>query len=140
MKLKLDEKSSHSEDLLERLAKILPSLNLDEDKDTKDVVDVIAEYLSCLWKHTREVLINQYGQGGFDSLRKELVVTVPAVWSERAKDKTIQAVEKAKFDTQKISIVTEPEAAVVYTLKGIMESSQKSEVSVSDMNLPLFPI
>lgn len=63
---------------------------------------------------------NQYQAALFESLPKELIVTVPAVWSERAKDLTLKAVSKADFGAQKTWIVTEPEVAAVYALRDMM--------------------
>ena len=81
-----------------------------------------------MWK----TLSNQYGEDLFETLTKELVVTVPAVWSERAKDQTLKAVTKAKWAASKISLVTEPEAAAIYTLKWMTEGANKQQVCVGD--------
>jgi molecular chaperone DnaK (HSP70) len=67
-----------------------------------------------------------------ETLDKQLVVTVPAVWSERAKDQTLKAVTKAKWAASKISLVSEPEAAAIYTLKGMTEGANRAEVRVGD--------
>jgi molecular chaperone DnaK (HSP70) len=67
-----------------------------------------------------------------ETLTKDLVVTVPAVWSERAKDQTLKAVTKSKWGASKISLVTEPEAAAIYTLKWMTEGANKEEVKIDD--------
>lgn len=145
MKLKLDEKLKKSKQLkllLAFLSSQMGGLNLDsDDSDEEDgppdypgksSVDVVSDYLTELRKSFYEGLTKQYGQVLLSTLRKELVVTVPAVWSERAKDLTLKAVKNAGFGAQTISLVTEPEAAAVYTLKGMTEGANKDDVRVGD--------
>jgi molecular chaperone DnaK (HSP70) len=141
MKLKLDERLKRSKQmtmLLKFLAG-LESLSIDdldsEDEEEppeypgKSPVEVVADYLSEVRKHAWSKLEVKYGTL-FKTLTKELVITVPAVWSERAKDLTLKAVTKAQFDVSKISIVTEPEAAAVYTLKYMAQ--QQDQVRTND--------
>jgi hypothetical protein len=51
---------------------------------------------------------------------KEYVLSVPAIWSDLAKDRTLRCAFDAGFgvrgDTSSIRLVTEPEAAAVYTI------------------------
>ena len=69
----------------------------------------------------------------FRTLDKELVVTVPAVWSERAREMTRRAVESASFSAQKISLISEPEAAAIYSLKSLVDRTQRSDVKIGDV-------
>jgi hypothetical protein len=145
MKLKLDEKMKGSRQfqlLLRFLSASMGGLSMDDmldmpDEDGppeypgKDPVDVVADYLTLVREHAWKEMGQLYGPTMLDSMNKELVVTVPAVWSERAKDLTIKAVMRANWDA-KISMVTEPEAAAVYTLKGMMEGVSKEDVKVGD--------
>lgn len=148
MKLKLDTKLKRSKQLkllLALLTQSVEGLNLDEsdgEEDPEDAppeypgksaVDIVADYLAEVRKHIWKGIADQYGQALFNSISKELVVTVPAVWSERAKDLTLKAVGRADFDATTISIVTEPEAAAVYTLRGMKEGVNKADVKVGDM-------
>lgn len=148
MKLKLDTKLKHSKQLkllLALLTQSVAGLNLDESDDEQDpedappeypgksAVEIVADYLTEVRKHIWKGIAVQYGEALFASLPKELIVTVPAVWSERAKDLTLKAVGKAKFDAKSISIVTEPEAAAVYTLRGMKEGANRADVKVGDM-------
>jgi len=147
MKLKLDERLKKSKQLKMLLAFLTSSfdgLDLDDDSDSnkedgppdypgKDPVDVVADYLTEVRKHVYKELAELYGEALLGSLRKELVITVPAVWSERAKDLTLKAVSKAKFDAFKMSLVTEPEAAAIYTLKGMKEGPGKDQIQVGDV-------
>lgn len=46
----------------------------------------------------------------------ETILTVPAVWSDKAKSDTLQCAHRAHFGPlDKIRMITEPEAAAVYT-------------------------
>jgi molecular chaperone DnaK (HSP70) len=54
----------------------------------------------------------------------ETILTVPAVWSEKAKSDTIQCAHRAGFgELDKIRIITEPEAAAVYTFHQVRRRS-----------------
>jgi hypothetical protein len=143
MKLRLDEhlkKSKQLKLLLAFLSSSLGDLNLgDSDSEDEDgppdypgrgPVDMVGDFLTEVRKHVWGELTSTYGEPTLKTLTKELVITVPAVWSERAKDLTLKAVTKAKFDAEKISMVTEPEAAAIYTLKGMTEGANKEEIKV----------
>ncbi|KAH7141116.1 hypothetical protein EDB81DRAFT_692772 [Dactylonectria macrodidyma] len=153
MKLKLDEKMKGSANfrlLLAFLTSNMGGLDLDDviDGDNsppeypgKSPVDLVADYLSRVREHTWKHLETEYGPAMLDSMKKELVVTVPAVWSERAKDQTLKAVQRANFIGPKgqICMVTEPEAAAIYTLKsmaemiGMMRGSNSADLEVGDV-------
>ena len=145
MKLKLDEQMKGSLNfrlLLAFLTSNMEGLDLDDVMDGgdgppeypgKSPVDLVADYLSRVREHAWKDLEAQYGASTFESMKKELVVTVPAVWSERAKDQTMKAVNRAKFQASKISLVTEPEAAAIYTLKTMMEGANRTELQVGDV-------
>ncbi|RAL59449.1 hypothetical protein DID88_006822 [Monilinia fructigena] len=52
--------------------------------------------------------------------KSSFVLTCPAVWSDAAKNTTLQAAERAGMgDKSAIQMISEPEAAAVYTLKAI---------------------
>lgn len=56
----------------------------------------------------------------------QFVLTVPAVWSDSAKNATLQAAERAGMGSIKeLKIISEPEAAALYTLKTIQSASVK---------------
>lgn len=55
------------------------------------------------------------GAGNFESMRFEYVITVPAIWSDQAKDLTKFCAKKAGIGDAKL--ITEPEAAMVHVLK-----------------------
>jgi len=144
MKLKLDERLKKSKQLKMLLAFLrfdgLEGLDINDsgsddedgppDYPGKEPVEIVADYLTEVRKHVFQELAQIYDGGLFEILQKELVVTVPAVWSEKAKDLTLKAVTKAKFDVSKISLVTEPEAAAIYTLKDMKEGPGQDQIQV----------
>ncbi|KAH8678766.1 hypothetical protein BGZ60DRAFT_401802 [Tricladium varicosporioides] len=146
MKLKLDERLRKSKQLKMLLAFLrfdgLEGLDLNDSGDDEDdgppdypgkePVEVVADYLTEVRKHVYTELSGVYNGGLFDSLNKELVVTVPAVWSEKAKDLTLKAVTKAQFNVNKISLVTEPEAAAIYTLMDMKEGPGQDQIQIGD--------
>jgi hypothetical protein len=142
MKLQLDEKSTGStplDELIEFLTRVkgLESTHRDDAPPAypghsgKSSVDIIGDYLSKVRETTYKEMTKSYGEKLLGSMSKELVITVPAVWSERAKDLTYKAVSRAGFGANKIMMVTEPEAAAVYTLKGMAEGVSKADIKVS---------
>jgi molecular chaperone DnaK (HSP70) len=147
MKLRLDDrfkKSRQLQLLIAFLTSGIDGINLDDLEagdggddespggSSKDPVDVAADYLTEVRKWVWTELEKQHGEGLFSTLTKELVVTVPAVWSERAKDQTLKAVTKSGWETTKVSLVTEPEAAAIYTLKWMTTGANKEHVHVGD--------
>jgi len=56
----------------------------------------------------------------------QFVLTVPAVWSDSAKNATLQAAERAGMgNIHDLKLISEPEAAAVYTLRAIQPNHLK---------------
>jgi molecular chaperone DnaK (HSP70) len=78
------------------------------------------DYLTVLIKHLKYTLEQKLGSGILRSVPLEFVLTVPAIWSEVAKQKTLNACQKAGLDTKtSVTLVSEPEAAAIYTLHSL---------------------
>lgn len=78
---------------------------------------VIVDYLRCFHNHIIRMLKSTIGHV-FDNMPIEFVITVPAMWSDKAKAKTLECAEKAGFgDASKIRIISEPEAAAIHSLR-----------------------
>ncbi|KAM3074312.1 hypothetical protein ACMFMF_006328 [Clarireedia jacksonii] len=76
-----------------------------------------------------ETLTRRYGESFMSSTKVEFVLTCPAVWSDAAKNTTLQAAERAGMGSKAdIQMISEPEAAAVYTLKAI----QPNHLSAGD--------
>ncbi|OOF96507.1 hypothetical protein ASPCADRAFT_145022 [Aspergillus carbonarius ITEM 5010] len=79
--------------------------------------EVVTDYLRALREHILKMLENKIGST-FDSKSLEYVITVPAIWSEKAKMATLSCAKNAGFgETSEIRIVSEPEAAAIHTLR-----------------------
>ncbi|KAL4789568.1 actin-like ATPase domain-containing protein [Aspergillus venezuelensis] len=104
VKLLLDEK----QELLRRLR--------------KDAVQVTADFLRQIIGQTQEVLHRRLGVK-MQELDLQYVLTMPAVWSDKAKDATMRAVVQAGVDMKSITLVSEPEAAALYSLRGTLPNS-----------------
>jgi hypothetical protein len=82
----------------------------------KSVDDVVFDYLTKLLKHAKTRL-EAIGYHEGDNVH--LTCTVPAMWSIRAKRRTINAAEKARREVgfslgKSVSLCSEPEAATAY--------------------------
>ncbi|KAF1979396.1 actin-like ATPase domain-containing protein [Bimuria novae-zelandiae CBS 107.79] len=105
---------------------------------SKKAVDIVIDYLAEVKKHLVKHLDSQYGPELWRTLPITLVVTVPAVWSDAAKHKTLLAVSRAGFNTvhfpqlRRTVTATEPEAAAIYTIKTIRGTVQDEQLAVGD--------
>jgi len=98
----------------------------------RTVMDAVSDYLTQLMGHTMEQLVRRYGRDFMRSVEKEYVLTVPAVWSDAAKHATLQAAERAGMGRMSdIRMISEPEAAALYTLKSVQTSGVKVGDNVS---------
>jgi molecular chaperone DnaK (HSP70) len=131
-KLELDPENG------EDLTKIKRELFDCSTLSNKNPVDVIADFLMQVKAHLLKNLDNRFGEGLWKSLPVTLVITVPAVWSDRAKDHTLQAVKKAGLDSlqfpqlKRTIIATEPECAAIYTIKSLHGSSRGNQFNIGD--------
>ena len=132
MKLQLDRKRDGE------AAKITDELALTNVGPRKRPVDVIADFLSHVKDQLVKNLDEQYGKELWRALPIVLVVTVPAVWSDLAKNRTIQAVHTAGFSTKcfprlmQTLTITEPEAAAMFAIKSLRQGVHNEQLVVGD--------
>ncbi|KAJ5559517.1 actin-like ATPase domain-containing protein [Penicillium frequentans] len=88
----------------------------------KNAVQASGEYLGYLVSHVKDVLQRRFGDPA-KSMDLGFVLTVPAVWSDKAKDATLRAAIMAGINPQQISLVSEPEAAALHSLRTIQPNS-----------------
>jgi hypothetical protein len=92
----------------------------------KTVMDAVSDYLTEIYKHTMDTLTKRYGETFMAQTKVEFVLTVPAVWSDSAKNATLQAAERAGMGNRHdLKLISEPEAAAIYTLKAIQPNHLK---------------
>jgi hypothetical protein len=56
----------------------------------KDPVDVAADFLGAIYKHALDTIEGAGVREYFQFCQKEFILTVPAVWSDKAKDLTLK--------------------------------------------------
>lgn len=83
----------------------------------KQPVDVVADYLKCVWTHTLKNL--KFKLSFIEDIRFKVVLTVPAIWDHAAQELTREAVQKAGINKRRkagrtmLDIISEPEAAAL---------------------------
>jgi molecular chaperone DnaK (HSP70) len=79
-----------------------------QNAENRDPEKLLEDYLTALGRHLIYTLEQKLG-AAFRTIPLEYVLTVPAIWSELAKAKTLKACEAAGFKTDvPISLVSEP--------------------------------
>lgn len=79
--------------------------------------ELVKDYLTALRCHAERVLRHKLPQSALTSTPIEFVITVPAVWSDRAQASTRRCAEQAGMGTgSSLHIISEPEAAAMYAL------------------------
>ncbi|OJJ07215.1 hypothetical protein ASPVEDRAFT_876971 [Aspergillus versicolor CBS 583.65] len=88
----------------------------------------VQDYLKQLIKHTKQVLERQLAIDE-SQMNLQYILTLPAVWPDKAKYKLLEAAVGAGADYKNVSLVSEPEAAALYTLRAI----QPNTVAINDV-------
>ncbi|RYP14822.1 hypothetical protein DL765_006123 [Monosporascus sp. GIB2] len=100
-----------------------PSLRpLTENKGTRrDAQKLVTDYLSKLGEHLLYTLRLKLGEALVRNTPLDFILTVPAIWSELAKSRTLEACQRAggPFQNRPITLISEPEAAAIYTMHGL---------------------
>jgi molecular chaperone DnaK (HSP70) len=84
-------------------------------------VEVVTDFLSQLHRVTVESIERTYGP----TAEIDWVLTVPAIWTDAAKDLMVQAATKAGFGKHRrnFNLISEPEAAAAHTLRVIQPNN-----------------
>lgn len=78
-------------------------------------VDYSRDYLHSINEYvTKEILPTRFGARFLQNQSLSYVITVPAIWSDKAKQETRQAAQAAGIDRSALTLITEPEAAALY--------------------------
>jgi molecular chaperone DnaK (HSP70) len=81
----------------------------------KSAWDYTVDFLTAIRGHVIDtVLPLHFGKAFLDNQRFSFVLTVPAIWTDKAKDLTRKAAVKAGIPDSKLVIISEPEAAALY--------------------------
>lgn len=116
-KLQLDRKQTGD------IVKITREIATSSQRSDKQPDDVITDFLTQVKAHLIKNFDLKYSKALWRTLPITLVVTVPAVWSDHAKARTLEAVNKAGFNSLEFpqsvttTLTTEPEAAAIHTIR-----------------------
>lgn len=102
----------------------------------KKPVDVVTDYLTALRQYTEQTLERRLGRDLISRSQVEYVLTVPAVWSDKARQMTMEAAMRAGLGLGNgggdaegsgglLKLITEPEGAAEYALRSIQPNSVK---------------
>lgn len=98
----------------------------------QDIVTIVAQYLRCLWRHTLASIQRSLGTELLEKCDLQVVLTVPAIWPLYAQHRMRKAAKAAGIDGDRdnhrgqkttIQIISEPEAAVLATLKDMSKQA-----------------
>ncbi|KAI0125684.1 hypothetical protein BJ170DRAFT_684939 [Xylariales sp. AK1849] len=89
----------------------------------KDVLDVASDYIRVIFEHALKEIEKGYLPDFIRNFAKQYVLTVPAVWSDKAKDMTLRAARNAGISP--VDMITEPEAAALFTLQSMKDKGLK---------------
>ncbi|KZN90257.1 Heat shock 70 kDa protein [Penicillium chrysogenum] len=78
----------------------------------KTPVEVAGDYLGKVVAHAQDVLARRFGTA-LQTMDLEYILTVPAVWSDKGKDYTRQAAQRAGISPASLRLLSEPEAAAI---------------------------
>lgn len=84
--------------------------------------EVTAKYLEELVGHVKGILKRRFGPVA-DEMDLKFVLTVPAIWSDKAKDVTLRSAVWAGIPADKLSLLSEPESAALYALRTIQPNT-----------------
>lgn len=106
-------------DLEPAMERLEQSKNNSIARGGKTAVQLTKDYLALLVDHLLYILKQKLGEGIVASVPIEFVLTVPAIWSDAAKDITRSALLEApalRSSAEVVELVSETEAAAMYSL------------------------
>ena len=81
----------------------------------KSAVDYTADFLTRVRDHVlTNILPSRFGAKFLQNQQLSYVITVPAIWSDKAKELTRRAAGTAGIPRRQLMLITEPEAAAVF--------------------------
>lgn len=103
---------------------------LDEKHLNKKPVDAVADYLRWLWRIVKaKIERDEDDPDVLENAQLTVVLTVPATWSERAKYSMQRAAKAAGMPERSIKLISEPEAAAIFSLK---KQAKKGQIQKGD--------
>ncbi|KAI0174489.1 hypothetical protein BJ166DRAFT_493009 [Pestalotiopsis sp. NC0098] len=111
--------------------------NLKAKLSTYDIDDLVTRYLDSLGETIMRIIETDISRALFTALPVHYVVTVPAIWNDLAKQRTLKAFEAAKSfkddqsrravggtstNKRTVTLLSEPEAAATFALDDLVNS------------------
>ena len=117
---KLDLDPGNRTGAITSLSRALKDLFVSPPDYERTTEDIVAAYLTALRRHAFAHMEKLYGNAVVRDCRFDWIITVPALWSDLAKQKTKAAALKAGMgNTTSLQMTSEPEAAAVYALEAL---------------------
>ena len=94
----------------------------------KSPVTVVTDFLRLVREVTEESIEGMYGAAVLRSFKLEYVLTIPAIWSNSAKARMVEAAEGAGYGSHRVdfNLIGEHESAAVYILREIANNLKVS--------------
>ncbi|KAL8682228.1 MAG: hypothetical protein Q9224_001022 [Gallowayella concinna] len=97
----------------------------------KTAEEIAADYFRLLWQYIKDDIQRVKGDNWKSIYTLKVVLTVPAIWSATAKERTLNAAHAAGLP-ETLTLVTEPEAAALAVLKDRNEEDESLEAGRYD--------
>jgi hypothetical protein len=100
----------------------------------RDATGVCEDFLHEVYIYVSGKLSQEITAATFESTPMECWITLPAIWSDEAKDATLEAAKKAGFGNRpgdEVFTIAEPEAAAIATLKKYAAPDALNQIKVS---------
>ena len=120
MLLDPENQIGHESEKVLKTIKLLHKLN-------KSAEDVAVDYLRKIWEYTIDDIHKVRGDDWRDIYTIRAVMTVPAIWSPGAMERTLNIARKAGLPDD-VCLVREPEAAALAVLKDRKEDGDTLQV------------
>ncbi|KAI1307114.1 hypothetical protein F5Y03DRAFT_405699 [Xylaria venustula] len=101
----------------------------------KSPVQVTSDYLKALWNHALKQICDEKGSNFVDGMPFEVVLTVPAIWTDYARGRMYEAAKLAGILKDRtagetnLSFISEPEAAAIATMP---ELGNRGDLHIGD--------
>ncbi|KFY82655.1 hypothetical protein V498_08516 [Pseudogymnoascus sp. VKM F-4517 (FW-2822)] len=90
------------------------NIKLDLKKLPKSPLLVAADFIKAIYEYALSEISKEVPKSYMELCQKQFVLSVPAVWSDAAKNATLQAAKQAGLFP--VTLIKEPEAAALHTL------------------------
>jgi molecular chaperone DnaK (HSP70) len=95
----------------------------------EEIEELVVDYLTALREHLVSHLQTHLTSFDLESIPKQYIITVPAVWSEKAQSRTRSCAEKAGMGHgESVRIISEPEAAAIHELEELRSDEFRFQI------------